>query len=96
MNRFKLENRDWPSTADQLVPGYIKTMPADPLTGDPLRFAIVDGQLKVYSVGNNLSDEGGQVMTEPGSEEPIEVFFFESAEARPYDGDWILWPNKPN
>ena len=71
-------------------------MPVDPLSGGLLRFAIVDEQLTVYSIGNNLADDGGQIMTEADSDEPVDVFLFESATARPYDGDWILWPKRAN
>ena len=96
INRYQRQNGDWPETAIQLVPNYLETLPVDPLTGGPLHFAIVAGQLKVYSLGNNLTDEGGQAMTYKNTDNPVENYLFESFAARPFDGDWILWPKTEN
>ena len=96
VNRFRRQTGEWPSTEDQLVPTYIETLPVDPLTGGPLHFAIVDGQLRVYSVGNNLTDDEGQILTYMDTDNPVDYYLFESFEARPFDGDWILWPSGKN
>ena len=92
IERYRRQNEDWPANTKQLVPSFIENIPFDPVTLDPLRFAIKDDEPIVYSVGNNLIDDGGQIMTDPKSKQPVETFLFGSAKSRRFDGDWVLWP----
>jgi hypothetical protein len=39
----------------------LETVPADPFDGAPLRYAIVDGQPTVYSIGQDGKDDGGKL-----------------------------------
>ena len=92
--RFRRETGDWPTNIADLTPQFIQTLPLDPLNEKPLRLTVVDDQLTIYSVGNNLQDDGGKPLTKPVSGEPVVDFHFESKATHPYDGDWILWPRR--
>ncbi len=50
----------WPERLQDLVPAFLKSVPIDPLDGQPLRYrpASFQGML-LYSVGGNRSDDGG-------------------------------------
>lgn len=52
-----------PHALDDLVPGYLQSLPGDPFTGSPLRFRVSDDQYVVYSVGENRRDDGGNLVT---------------------------------
>ncbi len=54
---YRRKHGDLPDTLDDLVPDYIKAVPADPFDGKPLRY---DKKKKIiYSVGENQKDDGG-------------------------------------
>jgi hypothetical protein len=55
--RFEGDQGRNPSQLDELLPKYLPMLPVCPLTGTPLRYK--DG--KVWSVGENLVDDGGTV-----------------------------------
>jgi hypothetical protein len=50
----------YPASLDALVPGLLPAVPADRISGDPLRFRLVDGKPVVYSVGVDRDDDGGR------------------------------------
>lgn len=49
----------WPSTIAEIDPEFLPDPPLDPFTGQSFRMERRDGQLIVYSVGPNLTDEHG-------------------------------------
>ncbi|HTU27262.1 MAG TPA: hypothetical protein VMF30_17775, partial [Pirellulales bacterium] len=51
----------WPEQLSELVPDYLPAVPADRFDGQPLRYRLFDGQPRVYSVGPDLVDHGGQL-----------------------------------
>lgn len=57
--RFRLEHGKWPGSWGELVPGYLEGEPIDPFTGKALMMKVADGVLTVYSVGEDLTDNGG-------------------------------------
>lgn len=61
--RFERDHGRWPTALDELVPRYLDVIPDDLLAPvrAPMRMAIVDGNLVIYSVGPNGTDEGGSV-----------------------------------
>jgi len=62
VERFRLIAGEWPATLDQLVPEYIRAIPEDPFApGHPLRMALGDQRLIIYSVGPNQQDDGGDL-----------------------------------
>jgi len=51
----------WPETLAALVPAYLPAVPADPFTGKPLLLARApDGRPILYSVGRDMTDDGGK------------------------------------
>ena len=56
-NRFQREQGRWPETLPELVPDYLGEVPRDPFDGAPFRYSAEKGL--VWSVGKNLTDEGG-------------------------------------
>lgn len=61
--RFKREHGRWPSSLNELVPDHLDAVPIDQLSPElaPLSMAIVDGDLVIYSVGPNGTDDGGRI-----------------------------------
>mgnify|MGYP006294292369 FL=1 len=41
------------------MPTHLLRLPTDPFTGEPLKMARRDGRVALYSVGPDLSDDGG-------------------------------------
>lgn len=60
VERYRLARGGLPETLDQLVPGYLAAVPADPFDGAPLRYKRVDRGFVVYSVGEDGRDDGGK------------------------------------
>lgn len=48
-----------PETLAALVPEYLKSVPADPYDGQPMRYSKVER--KVWAVGRDLKDHGGRI-----------------------------------
>jgi len=66
-NRFEREEGRWPESLQELVPEYLDAVPLDPFDGEPFRYSAEKGL--VYSVGKNLTDEGGSSMMPDGKVE---------------------------
>jgi hypothetical protein len=92
----------WPEALDELVPELLGTIPPDRFDGRPLRYAVIEGEPLLYSIGTDRDDDGGRaaVSEETGRAEydaaaewiaPGEVKRRQALGEVP-DGDWILWP----
>jgi hypothetical protein len=57
--RYRQERHDWPAKVDDLVPHFLKAVPADPYDGQPLRYKRLADGVVVYSVGPDGQDNGG-------------------------------------
>jgi hypothetical protein len=57
----------WPSALEDLVPRVIPKLPIDPFAGKPLRFRRENGEVAIYSVGEDRRDDGGGTETVPRS-----------------------------
>jgi len=72
---YEKEHGALPKTLSALVPDFLPKVPEDPFSGKPLRYARTPGMIfwnlemrhaqtqpgwKLWSVGNNLKDDGGQ------------------------------------
>jgi hypothetical protein len=57
---YRDRNGKYPQTLADLVPGELETLPADPFTGKPLVYRSTDDGFRLYSVGPNGVDDGGQ------------------------------------
>jgi hypothetical protein len=60
IERYRLaHNSALPSSLDELLPTYLKSVPVDPCDGQPLRYKKLDKGFVVYGVGSDGSDDGG-------------------------------------
>lgn len=84
MKRFELQDGKKPSSLDALIPEFLAALPMDFMDGHPLRYRLnSDGTYALYSVGDNLIDDGG--ISIPGSART-------GALKPPWNGkDWV-WP----
>jgi hypothetical protein len=87
----------YPDSLDVLVPQFLPKVPADRVTGDPVRFRIVDGRPLIYSVGADRDDDGGRQATRidaeglPVPDEIASTPWGRNLQTTP-DGDWVLYP----
>jgi hypothetical protein len=84
LKRFELAHGSKPSNLDAVVPEFLAALPTDFMDGHPLRYRLnSDGTYVLYSVGDNLIDDGGIGIS--GSEEA-------GPPKSPWSGqDWV-WP----
>lgn len=104
--QYRRANGRWPESIDELEDRVGGELPLDPWTGTPLHVGVVDGTFRVWSVGEDLTDEGGRPAQEcVTSSGLIHVgsdgggFFHkregatESARPTQVSGGWIVIPN---
>ncbi|HDZ44005.1 MAG TPA: hypothetical protein ENH80_08705 [Phycisphaerae bacterium] len=56
---YKAEKGQWPADLAALAPEYVAAIPADRFTDEPLRYLRTDGGVTIYSLGVNMTDDGG-------------------------------------
>ncbi len=61
IKRYQMKYKILPKKLTDLVPGFMKSVPLDPFDGKPLRYKIIKGGFVVYSIGNDSTDDGGNV-----------------------------------
>ena len=85
--RFRLQHGRWPKTLAELPPALLAAVPLDPFDGEPLRYRHLPDGVVIYSVGPDLSDDGGELSWSPGSIGPDTGFRLWNPEARrlPYE-----------
>jgi hypothetical protein len=64
----ELDHGSLPKTLDDLVPHYLMRLPLDPITGESFKWNRANG--KIYSIGANGRDEGGNFEKRPKSATP--------------------------
>jgi hypothetical protein len=86
----------YPVALSELTPDLLPEVPADRITGDPVKYKLIDGKPVVYSVGVDRIDDGGKPPNGPDS------FRREDAAAqwgidpqRVPRGDWLLFAPDP-
>jgi hypothetical protein len=86
--RFKNDNHRLPATLDELVSaGYLQSVPMDPYSDGPLVYKPTENNFKLYSVGDNFSDDGGSTEVNPQSERRGRFFGTPAM-------DIVYWPVK--
>lgn len=65
LTAYKAKAGSYPDRLDALVPEYLPRVPTDPFSGKPLRYKRDGDAAVVYSVGRDLTDDGGRP-AEPG------------------------------
>ncbi|HEV3343371.1 MAG TPA: hypothetical protein VG125_23570 [Pirellulales bacterium] len=61
IERFRGINGQLPKTLGDLVPDFLAEVPGDPFDGAPLRWVVDGDDYRVYSVGPDAVDQGGDV-----------------------------------
>ncbi|MHC4534997.1 MAG: hypothetical protein ACYS6K_13695, partial [Planctomycetota bacterium] len=78
--RYNSDKNGYPATLSQLImAGYLKELPPDPFSNKPLVYKLADQGFRLYSLGVDFDDDGGQLSTSSYSEE---------------GGDQVFWPVK--
>ncbi|MEM9883606.1 MAG: hypothetical protein AAF800_11885 [Planctomycetota bacterium] len=57
---YRIDHGRYPPLLQSLTPAYLHAVPADPLGKNSLRYQRRDGGYLLYSVGTNLTDDGGR------------------------------------
>ncbi len=60
LRRYHLATDKLPDKLANLVPAYLESVPKDPFDGNDLRYKKLEPGFVVYSVGEDLSDDGGK------------------------------------
>jgi hypothetical protein len=63
--RFRLKNARLPDSLTELVPEFLSAVPIDPFDGQPMRFKTTDEGIVIFSVGENLIDDSGDLVDHP-------------------------------
>ena len=63
VERYRLAAGKLPETLSDLVPTYFETVPKDPYDGNEIRYKKLKTGFVVYSIGEDLSDDGGKERT---------------------------------
>lgn len=67
IERYRLDNDNkLPGELTELVPGYLKEVPADPFDQKPIRYIKQGKGYTIYSIGDDLTDNGGKEFGEKG------------------------------
>ncbi|MGA9453772.1 MAG: hypothetical protein WBW41_20785 [Verrucomicrobiia bacterium] len=86
LKRCQLKHENYPLDLNSLVPEFLRTIPLDPVDGQPLRYRRnADGTFLLYSVGENGKDDGGDPSLEEGVQSSS--FYWQN----PHALDWV-WP----
>ncbi len=86
LKRYDLRHGQPPANLAALAPEFLSTVPTDLMDGQPLRYQRnANGSFVLYSVGENLRDDGGDFVVEPTDNHRWQ-------EQSPWSGrDWV-WP----
>jgi hypothetical protein len=82
---FKAQNGKYPTTLAQLCPTFLKEVPKDLFSGNPLIYRANDFAYIVYSVGRNMRDDGGVFVSTDKEKDDIvaQVGELDAATTRP-------------
>jgi hypothetical protein len=59
IERYRLAEGRLPQALSDLVPVYLEAIPTDPFDGQELRYDVLAKGYVVYSIGEDLRDDGG-------------------------------------
>jgi hypothetical protein len=81
LERYRLAHGTYPASLEDLVPGFLATIPTDWMSGDPFHYRKTDdGWFRLWSIGPDGKDDGGAYLTVD-----------KNGRARGEDLDWP-WP----
>jgi hypothetical protein len=61
VEQYRASTGSYPATLDAIASSIGGTVPVDPFTGQPYRYQPSSASFLLYSVGPNLTDDGGTV-----------------------------------
>lgn len=75
LERYRREHGTFPDRLSQLAPKYLRSVLADPMDGEPMRYSKDSAnRFRLWSVGQNLDDDGGKLeVKEEKKSEPEDV-----------------------
>ena len=79
--RFRLANQRWPQNLEELSPTYLKAVPLDPFSGQPMKLARTGTAFIVYSIGSahkEYEEKPGPVSQGP----PLGSILYDPAQRR--------------
>ncbi len=83
----RMRNGAWPAGGAWPAEVFGRPLPPDPLSGEPLRWVVLDGVVSLYSLGADGDDDGGR----SSHRTPFGAFADPNAPlAVGPDGDWVL------
>jgi hypothetical protein len=90
---YRRQHGRYPERLDQLIPAHLSEAPADRITGNAVRYRLVDGRPVVYSVGADRDDDSGRPAIAPAGYSSTRIAAqWGSSSVPPGDGDWRLYP----
>jgi HEAT repeats len=70
LERYRRRYNRYPETLQVLAPEFLKSVPMDFVTGQPLHYRVAEGgHFLLYSVGLDCVDNGGKIETRPTGED---------------------------
>ena len=63
VERHRLAAGKLPNSLSELVPDYLESVPKDPFDGNEMRYRKLETGIVVYSICEDLSDDGGKERT---------------------------------
>jgi hypothetical protein len=97
---YRREHGNWPATLVELSPRWLPELPVDRITGEPLKYKIIDNRPVVYSVGVDRIDDGGKLPVGcegDSANYPVSApHEWKNVDATQhmkdqYYGDWVIW-----
>lgn len=73
--RYKAKHGRLPADLAALVPDFVKAIPPDPFDGKPLRYRADADGFTVYTIGENLKDDGGATQQPPDGGKAPDIGF---------------------
>jgi hypothetical protein len=90
---YRRQTGSYPQSLEELSPALLPSVPVDRITGDPLRYRLVDGQPLLYSVGANRVDDGGVPALDHAGHPRVTIASrWDIAPENAPAGDWVLYP----
>lgn len=69
LERYREEQKRYPEALRSLTPEFLKSVPTDFVTGEPLHYRVLNnGRFLLYSLGLDCVDNGGKIPTPPTDE----------------------------